>query len=54
MDVDKIYEFFLQWEIAFRTGSCMPLEEYQAMSPEDVAVLNTEAFQAFMEAENPL
>lgn len=54
MNTDKIYEFFLEWELMFRNGGCMPFDEYQAMSPEDVAKMNTAAFQAFMEAENPL
>lgn len=54
MNTDKIYEFFLQWELMFRSGGCMPFDEYQAMSPEDVATGNAAAFQAFMEADNPL
>lgn len=54
MNTNKIYEFFLHWELMFRNGECLSFGEYQAMSPEDVATANSKAFQAFMEADNPL
>ena len=35
---------FLEWELEFRSGKCMPPEEVACMTPNEVARANAEHF----------